>query len=72
MGDINKLLIDSETAVATEFVSDTVEDQVAVAEKRLDEKRRKDQDAGQQIQRLSQRLNSKVTDRSHPPIDIRY
>ena len=74
MGDINKLLIGSETALATERVSDTDanEDQVAVVEKKLSEMGKKDQDAGQQIQHLSQRLKFKVADHSHPPIDIRY
>ena len=74
MGDINKLLIGSETALATERVSNTDgdEDQVAVVKKKLSEMGNKDQAAGQQIQQLSQRLKSKVTDHSHPPIDIRY
>ena len=68
MGDINKLLIGSETALATERVSNTDadEDQVAVVKKKLSEMSKKDQDAGQQIQHLSQRLKSKVTDHSHP------
>ena len=57
--DINKLLlvlIGSETSLATDRVSDTdadaegkVKDQVAVAEKRLNELRKKYQNAGQQI-----------------------
>lgn len=68
MGDINKLLITSETAPDTE----PKVDQVAVAEERLDEMRKKDQHAGQQIQHLSQRLKFKVTDLSHSPVDIRY
>ena len=79
MGNINKLLIGSETALTTERVSDTdvhaegkVKDQVTVAEEQLNEMRKMDQDAGQQVQYLSQRLKSKVTDHSHPPIDIRY
>jgi hypothetical protein len=78
MGGINKLLIGSETALATGHVStdadaeSKVKDQVAVAEKRLNELCKKDQDAGQQLQHLSQRLKFKVTDCSHPPVDIRY
>ena len=79
MSNINKLLIGSETALATERVSDTdanakgkVKDQVAVAQKRLNELREKDQDADQQLQHLSQRWKFKVTDHSHPPVDIRY
>ena len=75
MRDINKLLIGLETALATERVSDTdgdAEDQVAVAKKRLSGMRKKDQDAGQRIQQLSQRLKFEVTDHSHPPADIRY
>jgi len=69
MGDINKLLIGSETALATERVSD---DAVAVAEKRLNELHKKDEDAGQQLLHLSQRLKFKVTNYSYPPVDIRY
>ena len=79
MGNINKLLIGSETALTTERVSDTdvhaegkVKDQVTVAEEKLNEMRKKDQDAGKQVQFLSQRLESKVSDHSHPPVDIRY
>ena len=79
MGNINKLLIGSETALTTERISDTdvhaegkVKDQVTVAQEKLNEMRKMDQDAGQQVQYLSQRLKSKVADHSHPPIDIRY
>ena len=67
--NINKLLIGSDTDTHAE---DKVQGQVAVAEERLKEMRQKDQDAGRQIQHLSQRLKFKVNDHSHPPVDIRY
>lgn len=59
MGDINKLLIGSQTDTDA-HAEGKVKNQVAVAKERLDEMRKKDQDASQQIQHLSERLRFKL------------